>query len=120
METSDDRHKIVEKAHKLKALADRGIDGEKETAILMLDRYRKKFNVTDMELDDMPQDKKYTEDDFENLMNELRGQYEHADLVVGGALVLMSLHSRSTVRPANRFDVLCKGIRLIIKSRQKK
>ena len=44
------RKKILDKAKKLKELADRGVGGEKENAIRMLDAYMQKHNISDSEI----------------------------------------------------------------------
>jgi hypothetical protein len=48
---STERDKIIDKAKKLKELADRGVDGEKETAQRMYDSYKQKHNLTDEDVD---------------------------------------------------------------------
>jgi hypothetical protein len=47
---STERKKILDKAKKLKELADRGVGGEKDNAIRMLSAYMEKHNITDNEL----------------------------------------------------------------------
>lgn len=47
---TEERIKILDKAKKLKALADRGVGGEKENAYRMLGLYMKKHNITENEL----------------------------------------------------------------------
>jgi hypothetical protein len=46
----EEREKIVEKALKIRELANRGVGGEKETAIRMLLAYREKHTITDAEM----------------------------------------------------------------------
>jgi hypothetical protein len=46
----DEREKIIEKALKLRELANRGIGGEKDNAITMLKSYREKHSITDDEM----------------------------------------------------------------------
>jgi hypothetical protein len=46
----ESRTKILDKAKKLKELADRGIGGEKENAKIMLDKYMIKHNITESEI----------------------------------------------------------------------
>lgn len=46
----ESRTKILDKAKKLKELADRGVGGEKENAKLMLEKYMLKHNITESEL----------------------------------------------------------------------
>jgi hypothetical protein len=43
---NQERNKILDKAKKLKELADRGIGGEKENAKVMLEKYMLKHNIT--------------------------------------------------------------------------
>jgi len=43
---SEERYKILDKAKKLKELADRGVGGEMENAKDMLEKYMKKHNIT--------------------------------------------------------------------------
>ncbi len=45
------RNKILDKAKKLKALADRGVDGEMESAKAMLAKYMEKHNITIKEIE---------------------------------------------------------------------
>lgn len=45
------RAKILDKAKKLKALADRGVDGEMESAKNMLTKYMEKHNITLKEIE---------------------------------------------------------------------
>lgn len=46
----EEREYIVEKARKIRELANRGIQGEKTTAIKKLEEYKEKHNITDDEL----------------------------------------------------------------------
>lgn len=46
----EEREHIIEKALKIRELANRGIGGEKETAIRMLASYREKHEITDAEM----------------------------------------------------------------------
>ena len=50
--TKEERRKIINKAKKLKGLADRGIGGEKEVAQQILDKYIKENDITIMEMDE--------------------------------------------------------------------
>ena len=52
-----DREKLIEKALKLKALADRGVGGEMSNAIRMFENYKLKHGITDDELEDASSDK---------------------------------------------------------------
>jgi len=61
-----ERIKILDKAKKLKALADRGIGGEKENATRMLCLYMEKHNITDRELNSH----KINEETFRGLTKE--------------------------------------------------
>lgn len=47
---AEDRHKILSKAQKLKELAVRGIEGERENAKMFLERYMTKHNISEDEL----------------------------------------------------------------------
>lgn len=47
---NEDREKIIEKALKIRELANRGVGGEKETAIRMLVSYREKHEISDAEM----------------------------------------------------------------------
>jgi hypothetical protein len=47
----ENRTKIIDKALKLKELAIRGVDGEKENAQRMLDVWKEKHSITDEELE---------------------------------------------------------------------
>lgn len=49
METIE-RAKIIDRAKKLKELADRGVGGEKDNAKNMLDAHKAKYNITDQEI----------------------------------------------------------------------
>lgn len=48
---TEERAKILDKAKKLKELADRGIDGEMDNAKVFLDKYMKKHNIEMSELE---------------------------------------------------------------------
>lgn len=50
MEESEDREKIIEKALKIRELANRGIGGEKSTAMRKLVEYKEKHGLTDEDL----------------------------------------------------------------------
>ena len=47
---AEDRNKILSKAQKLKALADRGVENERQSAKMFLERYMAKHNITEDEL----------------------------------------------------------------------
>jgi hypothetical protein len=47
---NEDREKIIEKALKLRELANRGVGGEKQNAIRMLAAHREKHSITDSEM----------------------------------------------------------------------
>jgi hypothetical protein len=47
-----DRKKIIDKAKKLKELSERGIDGEKDTAKVMYDKYVEKHKITEEEINE--------------------------------------------------------------------
>lgn len=47
----EDRQKIIEKLVKIKALAERGIGGEKQTAQVMYTTLKEKYKVTDAEIE---------------------------------------------------------------------
>jgi len=46
-----EREKILDKGRKLKELADRGVGGEKDTAVRFLSIYKEKHNISDSELE---------------------------------------------------------------------
>jgi ADP-Ribosyltransferase in polyvalent proteins len=46
----EERERIIEKALKIRELANRGIGGEKETAIRMLESYKEKHSITDEDM----------------------------------------------------------------------
>src|ERR1035437_8673668 len=78
----ESRNKILDKAKKLKELADRGIDGEKDTAIRMLNAYKKKHKILDIELTDHKIDEStfrgYTKEQIYAMMAEelkMQGMY---------------------------------------------
>lgn len=81
---SEERARIIDKAKKLKELADRGVDGEKETAQRMYDAYKKKHNLTD---DDV-KGHEYTED----FINEIKNMTDEELLeVIGKGLILLGV-----------------------------
>jgi hypothetical protein len=117
-----ERSEIISKAHKIKALADRGIDGEKQAAINMLDIYIKKHNVTEDELATIPKGTTYADSDFDDLLNKLRKETEFADVIVGGVLVMFSdmfggrgKRSRETSKEMRK-----KGLELLLNALKKK
>ena len=59
-------NKKIEILKKLKALADRGIGGEKENAELLLKKYMKKYNISEKELNKDEEKEVYI-----NLKNEI-------------------------------------------------
>ena len=66
----DERERIIEKALKIRELANRGIDGEKSSAIERLKDYKEKYNITDEELNSLrPVDNEW----WSNLSKEERG-----------------------------------------------
>jgi len=89
---SEERARIIDKAKKLKELADRGIDGEKETAQRMYDAYKKKHNLTDEDV----KGHKYTEDfinDIKNMTDEEILETIGKGLILLGVGILFSLFS---------------------------
>lgn len=79
-----ERARIIDKAKKLKELADRGVDGEKETAQRMYDAYKKKHNLTDEDV----KGHKYT-DDF---INEIKNMTDEQLLeVIGSGLIILGV-----------------------------
>jgi len=89
---STERKKILDKAKKLKELADRGIGGEKDNAIRMLSAYRENHNITDNELNGHKLDdntfKGYTKEQIYAMFTEelnMRGLF----IVAKGYLNLM-------------------------------
>ena len=44
------REKVIEKLVKIKALAERGVGGEKETAVQMYEALKAKYNISDEEI----------------------------------------------------------------------
>ncbi len=79
-----EREKIIDKAKKLKELADRGVDGEKETAKRMYDAYKKKHNLTDEDV----QGHKYTEDFIKEFANMTDAQIIET---IGKGLILLGV-----------------------------
>ena len=51
----EDRQKIIEKLVKIKALAERGIGGEQQTAQVMYATLKEKYKVTDAEIEKQQQ-----------------------------------------------------------------
>lgn len=47
---TEDRQKIIEKLVKIKALAERGVGGEKVTALQMYEALKKKYSISDEEV----------------------------------------------------------------------
>lgn len=89
-----ERARIIDKAKKLKELADRGVDGEKETAKRMYDAYKKKHNLTD---DDV-KGHKYTDDfinDIKNMTDEELLEVIGKGLIILGVGLIFSLLSDS-------------------------
>jgi len=66
----DEREKIIEKALKIRELANRGIDGEKSSAIEHLKSYKEKHNITDAELNSF---RSVDNEWWKNLSKEERG-----------------------------------------------
>jgi len=77
-----ERSKIIDKAKKLKELADRGVGGEKENAKRMYDAYKKKHNITDEEVEGH----NYT-DDFINQIKNMSDS-EILELIGKGLIIL--------------------------------
>ena len=66
----EERERIIEKALKIRELANRGIDGEKASAIERLKDYKEKHNITDAELNSF---RSIDNDWWKNLSKEERG-----------------------------------------------
>ena len=45
-----ERERILEKIKRVRALAERGVDGEKDSATALLDRMMEKYGITETEL----------------------------------------------------------------------
>jgi len=80
--TKKERAKIIDKAKKLKELADRGVDGEQETAKRMYDAYKKKYDLTDEDVNEHS----YTED-FYNQIKDMTDD-EIIEFIAKGLIVL--------------------------------
>lgn len=86
---SEERHKIIDKAKKLKELADRGVGGEKENAKRMYEAYKKKHKLTD---DDV-KGHEYSEDfrkEFANMTDEQILEVIGKGLIILGVGLLFS------------------------------
>lgn len=86
---SSERSKIIDKAKKLRELANRGIDGEKETAKRMYDAYKEKHNLTDEEVDGH----EYTDEffkEFANMNDEEMLEFIGKSLIVLGIGIIGS------------------------------
>jgi len=66
----EERERIIEKALKIRELANRGIDGEKSSAIERLKHYKEKHNITDEELNSF---RSIDNEWWRNLSKEERG-----------------------------------------------
>jgi hypothetical protein len=66
----EEREKIIEKALKLRELANRGVGGEKSNAIRMLSDYKEKHSITD---EDMNLFTSYGDSWYDNIPKEERG-----------------------------------------------
>lgn len=67
---NEERERIIEKALKIRELVNRGIDGEKASAIERLNSYKEKHGITDEELNSF---KNIDDEWWNNLSNEERG-----------------------------------------------
>ena len=89
---SEEREKIIDKAKKLRELANRGVHGEKETAQRMYDAYKEKHNLTDEEIDNH----EYTEDfikQFANMSDEEMLEFIYTGLIALGLGLIFSLYN---------------------------
>lgn len=87
---SSERSKITDKAKKLRELANRGIDGEKETAKRMYDSYKKKHKLTDEEVDGH----EYTDEfikEFSKMSDQELLEFIGKSLIVLGVGLIFSL-----------------------------
>lgn len=81
---TEERIKILDKAKKLKALADRGVGGEKENAYRMLNAYMAKHNITENEL----KHHRHNEETFKGLTKEeIYRQFEE-EMNMKGMMIL--------------------------------
>lgn len=89
---SEERAKIIDKAKKLKELADRGVGGEKENAKRMYEAYKKKHNLTDEDV----KGHEYTEDfkkNFSKMTDEELLEVIGKGLIILGVGLLFSFLS---------------------------
>jgi hypothetical protein len=90
---SEERYKILDKAKKLKELADRGIDGEMTNAKDMLEKYMKKHNITMDEISshNYSSNTAYSKMSDEQFLKEMLADA----LAVGIGLIFTSIFNKS-------------------------
>lgn len=96
-----ERAKIIDKAKKLKELADRGVGGEKENAKRMYDAYKKKHNLTDEDV----KGHKYSDDfikEFANMTDEEALEAIGKGLIILGVGLLFSFLSDIISEPSKK------------------
>lgn len=87
---SEERARIIDKAKKLKELADRGVGGEKDNAKRMYEAYKKKHNLTDEDV----KGHKYSDDfinDIKNMSDEELLEMIGKGLIILGVGLIFSL-----------------------------
>ena len=98
----DERYKIIEKAKKLKELAERGVDGEKVNAKLMYEKYCQKHNITEQEVNDFQYKKSsvYENMSDEDFMYEMRKEA----VILGLKLMLANLFGKQNLKEQVKKD----------------
>jgi hypothetical protein len=95
---TQEREKILGKAKKLKALADRGIDGEKDTAKRMYDTYKLKFKITDAEVKSFNKETEYDNMNYAEFFDALQVDLDMAISGMFGVIFGMVFKSDSLKR----------------------
>jgi hypothetical protein len=90
-----EQEKILSKARKLKELADRGVDGEKETAERMYAQYKIKYNLTDEQVKGFTKQSKYDNMNYSEFIKNNKDLYTLIGMAVG-MIVLQMLSKRNT------------------------
>ena len=68
---SSKRSEVLDKAKKLKALADRGVGGEMANAKVMFDKYKQKHSITEDELNEYKESSHYANMSDEAFLREM-------------------------------------------------
>jgi hypothetical protein len=93
-----EQDKILSKARKLKELADRGIDGEKETAGRMYEQYKIKHKLTDEQVKGFNKKSQYDKMNYNDFIKNNQDLYNLIGVTIGIALLQLMSKKHPSMR----------------------